>query len=800
MSNISLIQTSLTSGEISPFLASRTDLQQYANAAQEITNLYVRPHGSVTKRPGSVFVAEVKASANDTRILPFTYSSTDAYVVEMGAGYFRFFRDGGQILSTAAITNGTFTTDLTGWTDGNTGTGSSTQTGGVMRLAGGAAGVGARTQGIAYVGTAQYTLSFTVATNTCEYRIGTTSGGTEIASGTGAIGANTVNFTPTTAGTVYIQFRNANNNNSDVDSVSLNNPVYQIDNPYSQGDIEDVKYVQSYDYLFFVHSSYTPRQLTRSGHAQWTMSAITFTDGPYYDITDLSYGGLGSGITISASAATGTVTLTASAPLFVSTDVGRLIRYRSVNSVAWGWGTISAYTNSTTVTCVVTRTFTASGTASTEWRLGYWSATTGYPGVIAFNEQRMVFARSRAKQQTVWFSVSGDFFNFCPDDTNHKDAVVDSAAMTYTIADNKGNVIQWMASQKVFFLGTSGGVWVARASSQGDAITPTSITIVPIINEAASPTDPLVTRTAVIYPQYFGRKLLEIGYQFSDDTYRGADLALLAEHRTHGKIKRLSNQVQPNYIVWAVMQDGTLSAVTYIREQNIVGWHQTVLGGTDVLVKDVATIPGANEDQTYLLVSRTINGSTKQYIEYLSELFIEQDVEDSVFVDCSITYSGTATTTLTGLGHLEGETVSVFADGGEVVATVDVTGGSITLQDPVEEAVVGLPYASILKTNALNTNTPTGPTTGRRGRVHKAEIQFYRSFGGKIGMDANNLDTIPEYSSEFLMDEPLPLATGISEFRLPTDYTFLPHIYIKHDLPVPFCITGITYQLSVSSK
>ncbi len=799
MSNFSLLQNSFTSGELSPFLAARTDLQQYGSAAQVIQNMLVRAQGGLIKRPGTIFVSEVKNSANETRLIPFTYSNTDAYMIEMGAGYFRFYREGGQILSTAAISNGTFDTDLTGWTDDDTGTGASTFSAGTMALNGGAGGVAARTQGLAFMGTAQYTLTFTVTTNTCTYRIGTTSGGTEIATGTGALGVNNIAFTPTTAGVVYIQFRNINNNTSNVDTVSIDTPVYEINNPYTQDHLIDVKYVQSYDYLFFVHNSYAPRALTRTGHAQWTLTTITFTDGPFYDITDALYGSTGSNITITPSAATGTVTLTASAALFASTDVGRLIRLRSVDSVAWGWGTITAYTSSTVVTCVVTRTFTAS-TASAQWRLGYWSATTGYPGVVAFNEQRMVFARSNLKQQTIWFSVSGDFFNFDPDDTNNKDAVVDSSAMTYTIADNKGNVIQWMASQKVFYIGTSGGVWIARASSQGEPMTPQTITIVPIINEGASPTPPLVTRTAVIYAQTFGRKLLEIGYQFSDDSYRGADLALLAEHRTRGKIKWLTNQINPNYSVWAAMYDGTLSSVTYIREQNIVGWQEAVLGGADVLVKDVATIPGVSEDETWVIVSRTIDGTTKQYMEYFAPIFIDQDVEEAWFVDSGIAYSGVATDTLSGLDHLEGETISVFGDGGRVVATGAVTGGSITLQEEVSEAVVGLPYTSIIETNALNTTTSSGPATGRRGRVYKAELQLYRSFGGQIGMDADHLDIMPEYGSEFLMDTALSLSTGMVEFRLPTDYKFLPHIYIKHDLPVPFSVIGITYQTSFSPK
>jgi len=320
-------QTNFTSGEISEALYARTDLRQYSNSARSIKNMVVRPQGGLFKRPGTAYVAEVKDSANNTRLIPFEYSTEQAYMIEMGAGYFRFYKDGGQILSTAAISNGTFTTDLTGWTDDDTGTGVSSQSSGVMRLNGGAAGVAIRTQAVSNVGTAQYTLTFTVATNNCEYRIGTTSGGTEIASGTGSVGNNSVNFTPATSGTVYIQFRNANNNDSDVDDVVLSTPIYQIENSFLEAEIDDVRFAQSYDKLYLVHSLHIPQEVTRTGHSAWTIADIALTDGPYFDITDKSYGGKGKDITISSSAtALGSTTRTASSSLFVSTDVGRFVR------------------------------------------------------------------------------------------------------------------------------------------------------------------------------------------------------------------------------------------------------------------------------------------------------------------------------------------------------------------------------------------------------------------------------------------------------------------------------------------
>ena len=204
MSKLTHIQNSFSSGELSPLLKGRSQMAQYSNGCETLINMVVLPQGGITKRPGTKFVQEVKNSASTTRLIPFVVGTGQSYSLEFGNQYIRFYRNGGALLSTAAITNGTFNTALTGWTDDDTGTGASTWNANAMRLNGGASGVAARTQAVQYVGTAQHTLTFTSSTNTCGYRIGTTSGGTQIASGTSSIGVNSINFTPTTAGTIYI--------------------------------------------------------------------------------------------------------------------------------------------------------------------------------------------------------------------------------------------------------------------------------------------------------------------------------------------------------------------------------------------------------------------------------------------------------------------------------------------------------------------------------------------------------------------------------------------------------------------
>ena len=793
-------QNNFSAGELSPHLFGRTDLKQYDNACQSIKNFIVRPQGTLVKRPGTTYVCEVKNSAQLVRLVDFEYSTTQAYVLEVGEGYIRFIKDGGQILSTAAITNGTFTTDLTGWTDDDTGTGASTQTAGVMRLAGGAAGVAKRTQAVSAVGTAAYTLTFTVATNTCVYNIGTTSGGTQIATGTGSVGANTVNFTPTTAGTIYIQFTNAANNNSDVDTVALNTPVYQIDNPYVQADLDTLQYTQSFDKLYIAHGSYPLKEITRTAHSNWTITNFTFEDGPYFGLEDQSYGGTGTDITVTLSALTGTITLTAASALFVSTDVGRLFRFRSVSTAAYGWAKITVFTSTTVVSALVERDFDAV-TASKLWQLGSFSSALGYPRTVKINESRLVLGGTATEQNKLFFSASGDFNTFAPDNDLHKGTVDDDTAMSYKIGSGSNSTIQWLESQKILFVSTNGGLFGARPTSSGEALTPTNISIPSLVNSSGGAYPSCVVDSTIVYPDRHGRKLTEVRYTFAEDAYEPNDLAILAEARTAGKIKWLARQGAPNALIWGCTEDGKLFSITYIKSQNVLAWAEHVLGGTSVSVKSLVTIPGTNQDEVYFLVSRTINGSTKQYIEYLGITEIEQVVTTSKFLDCNVSYSGSSTTTLTGLTHLEGETVETFSTAGyKVVTTAAVASGSITVDKAVTGAVVGIPYSSVVQFMKPHLDGGFGTTEGKVLRVNKVVVRFYKSYGGSIGTSSSNLDLVTEYSSNTTMDGALVLNTGDREFDFPGGFGRDSSVYFEHTGPVPCNIVAVATKFSSSTK
>lgn len=797
MPKLAHTQNSFSSGELSQTMKGRTALAQYSNGCEELLNMVVIPQGGLTKRPGTQFIAEVKDSSKNTIILPFSAGRNQSYIMELGDNYIRFYRDGGRLLSTAAITNGTFGTDLTGWTSLNTGTGTSVQSAGVMRLNGGAAGVGARTQSVAYVGTAQHTLTFTSITNTCEYRIGTTSGGSEIASGTSALGANNINFTPAAAGTIFITFRNANNNDADIDNVSLNTPVYEINTPWTSSILNDLQYAQSQDTFYTAHGNVALRKIRRFGASQFDLVEVDLVDGPYFRKTHPRFGGVGTGFTITPSATSGTVTLTASGSIFASTDVGRAIRYRPNTSAEWSELTITAYTSPTQVTARVEKVL-AGTTASTEWRLGAFSETTGYPACVTFHEQRLVLANTNFQPQTAWFSRSGDIEIFQPDSDSYKDEVDATTAMTYTLASREKNPIVWLSSRNVLFLGTEKFIFAAKASSLDEAMTPNNITIKPTEYVSAYKAIPIETSNATLYIQLHQLKIMELAYNVERDNMVAVDLNILASHIGAGKFKQIVRQEEPYNIIWAITEDGKLYGLTYIRDQQIVGWHRHELGGTDVQVKSIACIPGEKETELWMVVSRTINGQTKQFVEKLTQFFREDVAdEDAFFVDSGLTYTGSATTNLSGLSHLEGQTVVAYANGYVGVVSAPVSTGSVTLQQSTIKAHVGLPYTAKVKTMPIEMQGPAGTLQGSLVRAWKSFIRFYRSALAKVGYSTEKSDIVKNFADGYVMGGSIPLFTGVKEIPFPKGSELEMATYVEQSQPAPLNILVIGTKLIV---
>ena len=752
MARVSTALTNFTGGQLSDRMEGRTDFQKYFSGCKTLENFIVQPHGSVTRRPGTTFAAEVKTSSLKTRLIPFEFSTEQSYALEFGNNYIRFYKDNGAVLEAnktiTAITKanpGVVTSNSHGFANGDT-----VVISGVV--------------GMTQVNGKRFKVA-SVATNTFQLQ---------------DIDGNNVNTTSYTAYT----------------SGGIANRVYTLTTTYLTADLFNIKYAQSADVMYLCHPDYSVKKLSRTGHTSWTITEVDFTDGPYLDdnITTTTFGmsshTVGTGRTLTASAITGINNNTG----FKSTDVGRLFTFRD------GYGEITAITSTTVVTATVLKDMGSSST-TTAWALGAFSDTTGHPSCVTFYEQRLVFAGTSDQPQTLFFSRSGDYENM---HENRGGTVAADDAMIYTIASNQVNVIQSLKATRTLIILTSGGEFTLNSDSTGTAVSPTNINIKKQSNYGASNIDALSVGNATLFVQRAKRKLRELAYNFDTDGYVAPDMTILAEDVTLSGLDELTYQQEPHSIIWGIRGDGILVGLTYQRSEQVVAWHQHKLGGsfgatTHGIVESVISISGnsynrTDEDQLWVIVKRTINGVTRRYVEYFTPFQFDSSLTQFQFVDSGLSYSGSATSTLTGLDHLEAQSVTVIANG-STHPNKTVSSGSITLDRTTTAAKIGLGYTSTLQTMRLDVGSQDGTSQGKTKRIFDVTLRFYETVGAKVGPDTSNLEEIPFRSSAASMDVAVPLFTGDKKIEFRGNFETDGYLFVIQDQALPMTILSLYPRL-----
>jgi len=783
------------------------------------------------RRPGTRYIATEKSSAVKGRLKRFQFSTTQAYIVEMGEQAFRFYKDQGQITvvgSAAAITNGDFPSDITSWTDRSTGSGSISHAGTNLRMRltpGGTGGtdIGWAEQVVTNTVAGEHVLKFEVngaPSDRVELRIGTAATGTQLVDDVEfEVGYHCYSFT-TTAADFYVQFRNRGdfrNKVVQIDNVSLVPAAgaVEVQTPYTEAQLFTVNGPQSADVLYLFHGSHPVYKLTRLGHSSWSLIEAAFEDGPW--------GPNNSGLTsttITAAAATGLgINFTASSIVginddtgFQSTDVGRLIRLSEDSTINWGWGVI-AEVSSTTVAVVDIRRNMVVTTAEVSWRLGEWSATTGYPSTGQFYQQRLIGANTSDQPQTWWASNTGDFLVHSPDSPNGVNwdgTVEDDDSLDYTISAANANGIRWMSpGSNTLMFGTQGGEWTA--DSTGAVITPTDVNVNPATSHGVKDVEPLQVDNVALFVQRAGRKVREIGFNFESDGFKAFDMTRLAEHVTRGGIVEMDFAEEPDSLVWAVRNDGQLLSMTFRREEDVVGWARHIIGGSfstgDAVVESVAVIPGAagsgqtqsslSRDEVWVTVKRTINSATARYVEMFETSWDDSYAqEDAYYSDSLITYDSTTATVLTGYDHLEGETLAVFADGA-VQASKTVASGGITIDITSLVVQAGLPYTHTMKTLKLIPGTQSGSPMGATKQIFGVTFVVMDAHTIGYGPSTSNLQNIDFRNVASAMDTGVAFFTGEYFAEWDDDWGTDPRMVIQSASPTPFTLLALVPRVDV---
>ena len=568
--------------------------------------------------------------------------------------------------------------------------------------------------------------------------------------------------------------------------------AYEISSPYLEAELFDIKFAQSADTMYICHPNHHPRKLTRSGHTNWTLVDDVIINGPFMDhnvettTATPSHKIVGATTTVTFSATTG---INANQG-FLSTDVGRLLHVKD------GHLKITSVTSTTVVVGIVIKDLGIT-TPTTDFALGSFSETTGYPSCVTFFEQRLVFAATKAQPQAIFFSRSADYENF---DDQYHETVADDDAIVYTIASNQVNAIRFLTATRTLIIGTAGGEFAVDGGGTGQAITPTNILINKQSNHGAANVDGIAVGNATLFLQRAKRKIRELAYNFDVDGYVAPDLTILAEHITETGITQMAYQEEPNSIIWCVRTDGQLLGFTYQREQQVTAWHRHIFGGAfgsgNAVCESVEVLPtDSSEYQVWVIVKRTINGATKRYVEYLHNLdFDETDDTSFNYLDSQLAYNGSATTTISGLDHLEGQTVSVLADGATHPDKV-VSSGGITLERSSTKVKVGLGYTSLLQTMRIDAGGDNGTSQSKTKRIYEITARLYESIGIEIGPDLANMERIPFRSSANPMDSGVNVFTGDKDIEFRGNYETDGFIFVRQTQPLPLTVLSLYPRL-----
>jgi hypothetical protein len=630
MARSSPAQTNFNAGELSPLFDGRVDMAKYGNGCNRMRNFIPLPQGPATRRPGFRYVAPTKDATDRGWLIPFVFSESDSFAIEFGDGHLRFYTDNGQ-LQTGTVTAWS---NLTNYVEGDL----------------------AEQAGVKYY----------------------------------CILAH-INQAPPNATYWY----------------ALTGTIYEIPSPYPIASLTNsdgtfaVSFAQTGDTIFMALRGYPPKKLTRVGNTNWQFSDAAITGGPFIGLNPNET------TTVYASAATGTVTLTASTSIFTAEKVGTLFLleqkaidgvaawepakviainaerrsdsnvYRALNGattgsvkpvhregarfdgdtgVQWqyvhsGYGiaritAVGGTTATATVISEIPSQAVAVANASLRWSFSAWDSVQGYPDIVTFYKERLTYLRG----PDLWASVSADFENFAARDGAE---TLPDSALSLQIAAGQINDALWAAPGDALLVGTLGAEFAIGPITDSQAFGPGNAQAAQQTTYGSRKVAPARVGDSVLFVQPTGRRVRDMRFSFNTNGYEAADVTIIANHITAGKIIQFAYAQEPNQVVWAVCANGDLIALTFLLEQDVIGWHKHPL--TNGIIESACSIPSPDgtHDQVWAIIRRTINGNTVRYVEYMEKQWDQDEdaLRDAVYLDCAATYDGVALTGGTTLAY-----------------------------------------------------------------------------------------------------------------------------------------------------
>lgn len=694
--------------------------------------------------------------------------------------------------------------------------------------------------------TVQVSFSFSVARRPLYLRVGSTAGGQEIVTDTEfRPGEHVFTFAPGVS-PYYVEFQLREVGEATLSDFARVAPgLLSLPTPWENLDPPALRSEQSLNTQWWCDGLDEPRALERRGTNSWSLRKFQPKDGPFEPDDTTS-------TTMTPSGRTGTVTVTASAPVFKSTDAGSLIRltqagqyetatvdavseqtdairvtgtgsarsffytvsgtfvgtvtlqrsvggelnYQDVSSITSPVSLpltdgldgqivyyrlrMTAYTSGSAVceltysggiTDGVARIYTvdadnavtvdvlepfATTTATSIWARGSWSDRFGWPTAVALFDGRLTFLRAGRR----WQSASDDFESFAT-------GADDGAAISGSIPGQL-NSARWLKAAERLTFGTAGAEGFFYTGTQDVVMTPSDTRARVRTMRGSLNADAILVDGIPAFIHRSGRKILLMQFN-GDSSYNLINLSEI--HRDiagvgSGSFVEGAYQSEPEPRLHIVRDDGQMATQLFSMSEQLGPFSRIVPSGTAAKIESVCVVPGTPEDHVYRVVSRTIDGGTKRYVEKVAR---ERwtDSTQAWRLECALAYDGVATATITNLDHLEGEEVYAWADG-RISGPHTVTAGEITLDYEAEYAIVGLKYQGRYKGPPVASGGAFGGSLTQWKKAERLGFLLLNTVGGGVswGRDFTTMDTLPDRGTEETFDSATGLWTGAQSFPI----------------------------------
>ncbi|TWC18120.1 hypothetical protein FBY06_11545 [Pseudomonas sp. SJZ085] len=460
----------------------------------------------------------------------------------------------------------------------------------------------------------------------------------------------------------------------------------------------------------------------------------------------------------------GVVTMTLGAAGWRSNDVGKFVKING------GLLEISVYTSVTVVSGII-RSAPTSAVASpaNAWSLeaSVWNDIDGYPGAGTLYEQRLALGGSVNYPQTIWESRTGEYLNF-------ELGTKDDDALSYNLSSDQINPILHMGQINALVPLTYGGEFTVSGGVE-KAITPTNIRAKNPSVYGCNRVRPVRIGNELYFVQRASRKLRAMAYKYDSDTFGSPDMSILSEHATKSGIVDMAYQQEPESILYLVRADGVMATMTVDRDQDVIGWARQI---TDGAFESAASIPVANGDQVWCVVRRTVNGQNVRYIERFTQ---------GIRVDSGISATSVPGASVWGgLGHLEGKTVDIVADG-IVMQQQVVAGGQVTIPRNAFAVQIGLNFVTKIKTLTPEVQGSTGSVQGNSMRIGEITLRFLETTGCKV----NGQIIAFRSTGAGTLDQPPDLFTGVHRMENLGWDRGQASITITQEQPLPFQLLSV---------